>query len=140
MDKVLFHEMPVKLEITGDFMAQTFGSWLRSKREVAGMNQSELARRSRVTKTTISMYEADKITQPRFTQLDKIAKALAIETTEIRQAFMEYNGATADSHDLEGVRISFLDGQDLSDEDKEEILKLIRRQMAAMKAEKENPR
>lgn len=117
-------------------MAETFGSWLRSKRTTVGMNQSELARQARVTKTTISMYEADKIVQPRFTQLDKIAKVLSIEPQEMRRAFMEYSGIGQEAHDLEGVRISFLDRAGLTDEDKEEILRTIRRQIAGMKAEK----
>lgn len=84
-NKVALDKIPVKSNFTG-IMAETFGEWLAEKRLAAGLNQTELARRSRVTKATISLYEQDKIKQPRWKQLDKIALVLGIPKSEIRKA------------------------------------------------------
>ncbi len=116
----------------------TFGEWLAEKRVAAGLNQSDLAKLSRVTKTTISNYEAGKITQPRFYQLDKIAKALGMPSEEMREAYARRMSGTDESHDiLDNVRISFMGKKSLSDEEKDEILKAVRRIVAGIKAEKE---
>lgn len=58
--KVLIDKFPVKSNFTLS-MAETFGEWLVNKRRAAGLSQTELAERSRVTKATISLYEKDKI-------------------------------------------------------------------------------
>lgn len=84
-NKVLFDKNPVKSNFT-EYMAETFGQWLERKRNAAGLNQTELAARSRVTKATISLYEQDRVEQPRPKQLVKIAKALGVSIEEIRDA------------------------------------------------------
>lgn len=87
-NKVPFDLNLVKSNFT-EIMSETFGQWLTAKREAAGLNQTELAVLSRVTKSTISLYEKDAVAQPRFKQLDKIAKALNISPDAIRRTFAE---------------------------------------------------
>lgn len=84
-NQVTLDQNRVKSNFT-DYMAETFGRWLEMKRDAAGLNQTELARLSRVSKNTISLYEQDKIEQPRLKQLDKIALALGLPKEEVRRA------------------------------------------------------
>lgn len=107
-------------------MADNFGSWLQAKRKAVGLNQTELAERSRLSKTTISMYEANKIAQPRFTQLDKIAKALGLGPDKIRKAFMQFNvNAEEQMLEVEGLRFSPLHAEQYTPEELEELKQTI---------------
>lgn len=67
-------------------MSETFGQWLKQRREAAGYNRTELAARARTTKATISLYELDKVDQPRKAVVDNIAKALHVPLDEARIA------------------------------------------------------
>lgn len=67
--------------------SETFGEWLSYKRKDRGLSQSELARRAKMARATVSLYEKDAIHQPRLHQLDKIADVLDIGHDEIRAAF-----------------------------------------------------
>lgn len=84
-NKVQLNKNLVKSKFTR-YMQETFGQWLARKRKDAQLNQTELAERSRVTKSTINLYEQDKIAQPRIKQIDKIAKALNVSVDEARRA------------------------------------------------------
>lgn len=85
-NKIPLDKKAVKFHFTHFLMGETFGQWLERKRKAAGLNQTELAERSRVTKATISLYELDRINQPRRSQVDKIAKALNVPLDEARDA------------------------------------------------------
>lgn len=121
-NKIEFNEKSVKLNFT-EFMTESFGQWLERKRRAAGLNQTELAQRSRVTKATISLYERDGIDQPRRGQIDKIAKALGVSVDEARSkagyASEKLEGTTLDIAD--DLRVSLLHGKDYTDEDKAEF-------------------
>lgn len=120
-------------------MADTFGAWLKEKRKASGMNRAELAEKSRVTRATISLYELDKVEQPRKSQIDKIAKALNVPVDEARRAAGYAAPESNDAHDiLDEVRISFMHASSLTDEQKEEILRSVRRTVAGIKAEQGN--
>lgn len=84
-NQITLDQNRVKSNFT-DYMAETFGRWLEQKRDAAGLNQTELAKLSRVSKNTISLYEQDKVAQPRLKQLDKIALALGLSKQEVRRA------------------------------------------------------
>lgn len=71
-------------------MNETFGQWLERMRKAAGLNQTELAERARVTKATISLYEQDKIAQPRNGQIEKIAKALGVPVDDAQRRAAGY--------------------------------------------------
>ena len=49
---------------------------VRELREEMGMNQAALARKSNITQATISRIESGRVTQPKISQLRKLAKAL----------------------------------------------------------------
>ena len=70
-NKTPLNKKVVKFNLT---MYETFGQWLKEKRVEAGFSQTELARRARTTKATISLLESDKIEQPRFDKLDGLEK------------------------------------------------------------------
>lgn len=99
-NKVRFDVNHVKFNFTGS-MENSFGKWLAEKRLEKGLNQTELAKRSRITKATISLYESDKIAQPRFYQLEKIAKALGLSIDEMHHAYASYR---LSAPDLNGER------------------------------------
>lgn len=108
------------------------------------MTQGQLAARAGISTSYVSTLEREQghtITnaapRPAPEVVESLAKALGASTDEARLAAGYAPAVLADAHDLEGVRISFLDASDLTDEDKEEILKTIRRTVAGIKAEKE---
>jgi transcriptional regulator with XRE-family HTH domain len=127
------------------FTKMSFKDWLRAQLDARQMRAADLSRRSGVTPQNLSRILTDKphpITGalPKVTieTVDRIAKALGAPLGEARHAAGFASDDPDDMHDLEGVRIAFLPGQKFTDADKDEILKTIRRQLAGMKAEKEN--
>lgn len=78
-------------------MNETFGDWLKALRKKIGFSQQELADRSGVTKSTISLLEKNKIEQPRISGLERIAKALNISPEEMRRALVEKKLSTTGS-------------------------------------------
>lgn len=68
-------------------MKETFGAYLRTKRKSIGLNQAEVARRGGLSRAIYSMYELDRIKQPRLPQLDKLAKGLGVKKEEVRAAY-----------------------------------------------------
>ncbi len=74
----------VKFNLT-NLMNEDFGQWLTSQRKKRGLNQTELAELARVSKNYISLLEAGKVTQPRMSSIDKIAKALNVKTEDARR-------------------------------------------------------
>lgn len=109
----------VKSNFTVFCMPETFGQWLTRTRRAAGYNRAELATLSRVTRATISLYELDKVEQPRRSQVDKIARALNVPVDEARQA------AGYASKDIgtqiqiaDDVRVAMLGADKFTEEDK----------------------
>jgi transcriptional regulator with XRE-family HTH domain len=92
---------------------ESFGQWLKHKREDKGFSQAELARKAGMARATVSLYEKDSITQPRLTQLTKIARVLDIEVGEMHSAFASLamdvgSGGETDAFEvLKGVVVSF---------------------------------
>lgn len=93
---------------------ETFGQWLKHRREDKGLSQAELARRAQMARATVSLYEKNAINQPRLHQLEKIAHVLGIEDEEMRSAFASLTmnvgsgGAEMDSFEvMKGVVVSF---------------------------------
>lgn len=139
-NKILFDKKPVKLELT--IMNESFGQWLKSQRKARGYNQPELAKLAHTTKATISLLEGDKIAQPRFENLDKIAKALNVPTGEMRGRLAEWQNsniaASAETHEImKGVKIQLDHSAKLSENDKQKILDAIRLVTAGVIATKD---
>lgn len=88
--QVSLGKTPVKFNLTL-FMSETSGQWLKRVRIERGYTQTELAERSRVSKNYVSLLEADKVTQPRLRQLDKIALALSLPKEYVRAKFSGIN-------------------------------------------------
>jgi transcriptional regulator with XRE-family HTH domain len=87
---VQLYEISVKSNFTEN-MSESFGEWLKQKRRSAGLTQEDLAKRIGATKSTISLYEKDKIAQPRLHQLDSIGRVLGIDVKTIRKEFTDRN-------------------------------------------------
>jgi DNA-binding XRE family transcriptional regulator len=83
LNKNIFNKIRVKSNYT--VVSETFGQWLIRQRRTLGLNQSEFAKRAGLTKATLSLYEKDSVAQPRFRQLDKIARALGKPPDEVRR-------------------------------------------------------
>lgn len=71
----------------------TFGLWLRQKMDAAGLNQTELAQRSKVSKQYVNLLIGDKPTsttgkqaKPSLAIVDKLARGLGISASEARLA------------------------------------------------------
>jgi|GEM_PF-5836412 len=122
-------------------MSETFGAWLEQKRLSVGLNQTELAERTDVSKTTISLYESDKIAQPRFSQLDKIAKVIGVSSDEIRKAWASRNAGVTnedfDEIDLSSVRVAMKKG-DFTEDDKAEFLDDVRHSLERLRRRKQS--
>lgn len=94
--------------------SESFGQWLKHKREDRGFSQSKLASEAKMSRATISLYEKDAIKQPRLRQLEKIAEKLGIDGDEMRSAFASLSmnvgsgGSEMDSFEvMKGVVVSF---------------------------------
>jgi transcriptional regulator with XRE-family HTH domain len=129
LNKVPLDKNSVKSNFTC-IMSETFGQWLKRRRLESGYNRTELAQRSRTTKATISLYELDKIDQPRRSVVDRIAKALAVPIDEARTA-AGYAGVPIDDGFYRGIK-------DLSPERQALARRQIRAIIDAL-AEEENP-
>lgn len=82
-NKVQLNTFSVKFNLIA--MSESFGSWLKLLRDKLGYSQQEVADRAKVTKSTISLLENDKIELPRLDGLDRIAKVLGVSTEEMRR-------------------------------------------------------
>lgn len=85
-DKIRLFKTAVKFNFT--VMNDTPGEWLKKARLEKGLNQTELAERSRVSKNYISLLEAGRVAQPRLYQLEKIEKALNMPPGHLRDRFL----------------------------------------------------
>lgn len=117
-------------------MSETFGKWLEQQRLRIGLNQTELAERSHVSKATISLYEADKVAQPRLHQLDKIAKVLSITSDAIRSEFSERNmSSQTELLNIDtDVDIRFQGSKNWSDEKRSRVVDAFKTVVAGIKA------
>jgi transcriptional regulator with XRE-family HTH domain len=123
LNKNIFNKIRVKSNYT--VVSETFGQWLIRQRRTLGLNQSEFAKRAGLTKATLSLYEKDSVAQPRFRQLDKIARALGKPPDEVRRAASP--AATDESYDiLEGAIIMFQNESDLTPEQKAKLIDMAR--------------
>lgn len=61
----------------------TFGEWLQTELEKREIKQADLARRTGITRATISNYVNDLVSQPRRSELDKIARALGVKAEDV---------------------------------------------------------
>ena len=68
------------------FTTESFGEWLRNQREQAGLSQDDLAVRTGLSKSTLSLYERNQAV-PRDNKLDLLAKGLGIGVDEVRAAY-----------------------------------------------------
>lgn len=82
-NKIRLGKFQVKSNFT--YMSETPGQALKRLRIAAGLNQTDLAERSRVSKNYISLLEADKVSQPRTYQIEKIEKALNLPKGHLQQ-------------------------------------------------------
>lgn len=120
-----------------------FSEWLRDNRLKAGLSLRQLERRINRACTFAYLDQLEKDVRgkkgrplrPDLEIVDALARAFNQPKEEARRA-AGYASKELDAHDLDDVRISFLDGSALTDEDKEEILRTIRRTVAGIKAEK----
>jgi transcriptional regulator with XRE-family HTH domain len=134
-NKNTFNYFPVKSKYTG--VTETFGQWLIRQRKLLGLNQTELAQRAGLTKATVSLYEKDAVDQPRFRQLDKLARALNKPPEDVRRAASV--GVEDDRYKLpEGVSVSFDSSSHLTDEQKDRIVNVIKTLVAGVRAEQGN--
>lgn len=74
--------------------AKRFGELVRLRREELGMNQSQLAKRAKVPKTTISDIEATARKEVYASTLFKIAKALQWDAQQVYNAYHDKNPAS----------------------------------------------
>lgn len=87
-NKSIFDKIPVKSNYTS--VGESFGQWLIRQRRVLDLNQTEFAKRAQLHKATLSLYENDKVEQPRIPQLNKIARALGKQLEEVKQVAAGY--------------------------------------------------
>lgn len=99
-NKVSLDNKLVKFNFTE--VNETFGQWLRLMRKQRGFSQDTLAERAHTSKSNISLIEADKIAQPRFDKLEKIAKALGISKEQIREEYARRSVARDNLFELNG--------------------------------------
>lgn len=131
-NKSTFNYFLVKSNSTS--VSESFGQWLIRQRKLLGLNQTDFAKRAQITKAALSLYEKDAVDQPRFKQLDKIARALGKSPEEVRRAA---SPPLEETHDvLEGVVIMFQDEAKLSPEEKEKILEIVRTVARGVKSER----
>lgn len=122
----------------------TFGEWLRERLKSREMSNADLARLTGLSPTYIGHLVRDfspntksgKV-RPSEESVTVIASALNAPIDEARLAAGYAPSHEADSHDLDGVFVSFDGAANLTDEEKEELLaavKLIARGIKAKKA------
>lgn len=133
-NKDSFDKISVKSNYTG--VNETFGQWLIRQRKLLGLNQADFARRAGMTKGTLSLYEKDGVSQPRFRQLDKIARALGKPSEEVRRAAAPHSDATYDILDI--ATVMFQDESKFPPEKREEFLKTVRQLALGMISERRN--
>lgn len=132
VNKNIFNKTSVKSNYTR--MRESFGQWLIRQRRLLGLTQTEFAERAQMKKATLSLYEKDGVNQPRFKQLDKIARALGKPRDEVRRAASP--AISDESHDiLDIATVMFHDADRLTPEEREELLQTVRRVAAGMLSE-----
>lgn len=113
---------------------ETFGDWLRRKRADVGLSQTELAERAGVSKQYISNLErnlrqpvSNEIVRPSMDVVDRLARALGVPLREARLAagYAPPDAERIPQDFLQRVGVLFYGWEELSDEDKEDILTAI---------------
>jgi transcriptional regulator with XRE-family HTH domain len=125
----------------------TFGKWLADNRERSRKTQGEVAKQAGVSVSYVSGLEREEpVTrdgrprQPRRDKVEALAKAVGGDVNEALRiaGFATHDTATDSSYNiLDFVNISFLPGQEISDDEKEQFLRDIRHKVLGMKAERE---
>lgn len=123
-------------------MDDKFGTWLYSRRKEKGLTQEQLAGRAGISKAYIGHLEnARPNTQgvPTMPDRDKVAalaKALGAPVPEALIAAGYAADTSVESHDLDGVFVSFDGAASLTDEEKTELLSAVRLIAQGIKARK----
>lgn len=122
---------------------ETFGDWLKKKREELRISGADLERSSGVSRQYISNLERNvtsdltgKLIQPSVEKVDALAKGLGVSLNEARLAAGYAPESGENSHDLDGVFVSFDSASQLTDEEKSELLKAVRLIAEGIKARK----
>ena len=122
----------------------TFGEQLRAWRKARGLTQEELAKASAVNVSYISNLErgfsantkSGKPT-PSEALCSRFSKVLAVSEDQVRQAAGYFPVKPGEVHDiLDIATVMFHDESKLSPEEKEELLRTVRRVAAGMISEK----
>lgn len=124
----------------------TFGDWLRNKREELRISGADLERSSGVSRQYISNLERNvtsdltgRLIQPSVEKVDALAKGLGIPVDEARLAAGYAPESSLNSHDLDGVFVSFDSSANLTDEERTELLNAVRLIAEGIKARKAKP-
>lgn len=110
----------------------TFGEWLRDRLNARQMTNADLARLTELSPTYIGHLVRDFSpntksgrVRPSEETVAAIAVALSVTVDEARRAAGYAPTHSGDSHDLDGIYVSFDGADDLSDDERSELLRAV---------------
>lgn len=120
---------------------ETFGDWLRKRREELRISGADLERSSGVSRQYISNLERNvkseltgRLIQPSVEKVDALAKGLGVAVDEARLAAGYAPESPQRGLDLDGVEIKFGRETDLTDEEKERLVDTVRVVLSGLRA------